>query len=185
MWLSHLPFCEYLQDVLHKLGLLASHAIRVVGNRDSDGGGHRDRGRFSADRGGGPADETRGRQTCSWDCSYGRHVFSPVRHALDRPARPGHPEPSQHQTTGLGQPFQLLLMHTTTRVPGVAKRCTKSGRALVGDAARSSRARCQVGRGGLEPPTCAVIRPQRCDSRTELPSVRPGVMWSAVRRKSS
>ena len=34
-----------------------------------------------------------------------------------------------------------------------------------------------VGRGGLEPPTSAVIRHERCGARSGGPSVRQGVMW--------
>src|SRR5207245_7479161 len=34
-----------------------------------------------------------------------------------------------------------------------------------------------MGRSGLEPPASAVIRPERCASKSRRASPRPGVMW--------
>jgi hypothetical protein len=42
-----------------------------------------------------------------------------------------------------------------------------------------------VGRGGLEPPTSAVIGPERCASRVETPSVRRGVIRPGQRCSAS
>jgi len=103
----------------------------------------------------------------------------------------GHPEvqPPSLQSKQGRRSEAAAVRSCTGRIPYVHGRADKPFRGPVSHPpAGGPRSlliychRCEatcrsVGRGGLEPPTSAVIGPQRCAYESGRPSVRRGVMW--------